>query len=39
MGFRLHGIRKALFAANQTSSKAGDVPKLYRSLRCMSERK
>ncbi|QCD87545.1 SAUR family protein [Vigna unguiculata] len=29
MGFRLHGIRKALFAANQASSKAGDVPKGY----------
>ncbi|WVZ02819.1 hypothetical protein V8G54_023625 [Vigna mungo] len=27
MGFRLHGIRKAFFAANQASSKAGDVPK------------
>jgi len=29
MGFRLHGIRKALFATNQASSKAGDVPKGY----------
>ncbi|QCD87537.1 SAUR family protein [Vigna unguiculata] len=29
MGFRLHGIRKALFATNLASSKAGDVPKGY----------
>ena len=29
MGFRLRGIRKALFATNQASSKAGDVPKGY----------
>jgi len=29
MGFRLHGIRKALFATNQVSSKPGDVPKDY----------
>ncbi|CAJ1978830.1 unnamed protein product [Sphenostylis stenocarpa] len=27
MGFRLHGIRKAIFAANQTSSKAADAQK------------
>ncbi|QCD87542.1 SAUR family protein [Vigna unguiculata] len=33
MSFRLHGIRKALFAAkNQASSKAGDVPKGYLSV-------
>ncbi|XP_020233045.1 auxin-induced protein X10A [Cajanus cajan] len=29
MGFRLPGIRKASFAANQASSKAVDVPKGY----------
>ncbi|KAH1141406.1 hypothetical protein AAZX31_12G033500 [Glycine max] len=29
MGFRLPGIRKALFAANQASSKAVDAPKGY----------
>ncbi|CAJ1978828.1 unnamed protein product [Sphenostylis stenocarpa] len=32
MGFRLPGIRKALFAANQASSKAVDVPKGYLSV-------
>ncbi|XP_020233060.1 auxin-induced protein 15A [Cajanus cajan] len=29
MGFRLPGIRKALFAANQASSKEVDAPKGY----------
>ncbi|KAH1044213.1 hypothetical protein GYH30_025818 [Glycine max] len=29
MDFRLPGIKKALFAANQVSSKAGDAPKGY----------
>nr|KYP68305.1 Auxin-induced protein X10A [Cajanus cajan] len=29
MGFRLPGIRKTSFAANQASSKVGDVPKGY----------
>ena len=29
MGFRLPGIRKSLFAANQASSKAVDAPKGY----------
>ncbi|CAJ1933669.1 unnamed protein product [Sphenostylis stenocarpa] len=29
MGFRLPGIRKTLFAANQASSKAVDAPKGY----------
>ncbi|CAJ1978818.1 unnamed protein product [Sphenostylis stenocarpa] len=29
MGFRLHGIRKALFSANQAASKAVDAPKGY----------
>jgi len=29
MGFRLPGIRKILFAANQASSKAVDAPKGY----------
>ncbi|RDX76018.1 hypothetical protein CR513_44038, partial [Mucuna pruriens] len=32
MGFRLPGIRKALFAANQASSKALDAPKGYLSV-------
>ncbi|CAJ1978807.1 unnamed protein product [Sphenostylis stenocarpa] len=29
MGFRLPGIRKAIFTANQTSSKAADAQKGY----------
>ena len=29
MGFRLPGIRKAIFSANQASSKAVDAPKGY----------
>ncbi|KAK7405041.1 hypothetical protein VNO78_06195 [Psophocarpus tetragonolobus] len=32
MGFRLPGIKKALFTANQASSKVVDVPKGYLAI-------
>ncbi|KAK7312266.1 hypothetical protein VNO77_36018 [Canavalia gladiata] len=39
MGFRLPGIRKASFAANQVSSKVVDVPKGYLAVYVGEKRK